>query len=129
MYRARKAKITILRQLEIFNQCLILKMYEYLVVATVTILAGIALRFLPPKRRNPIYGYRTRRSFHSQESWDFAQHYSGIMAIRLGIIALAIGGICYWLCASVWVSNVLGTLLLIAVIPITEERLRKRRFG
>ncbi len=108
-------------------------MYEYwlsyLLFGSVTIIAGLALRFLPPKKRNAIYGYRSRRSFHSQESWDFAQRYSGVLAIKLGVISLAIGVTCCLLSTSVLVPLVIGTLLLIAVIPITEERLRKKRYG
>lgn len=104
-------------------------MYEHLMIGVITLLAGIALRFFPAKKRNAIYGYRTRRSFHSQESWDFAQRYSGILAIKLGLLSIGVGIITHLLDASLWAPIVAGTLLLIAIVPITEERLRKKRFG
>ena len=104
-------------------------MYDHLMIGVLTILAGFALRFFPAKKRNAIYGYRTRRSFHSQESWDFAQRSSGGWANEIGIISTGIGIVTYLLNTSSWLPIVMGVLLLIAVIPITEERLRKKRFG
>jgi uncharacterized membrane protein len=103
-------------------------MHEHLMIGAITILAGLALRFFPAKKRNAIYGYRSRRSFHSQESWDFAQRYSGGWAIVLGIVSTGIGAITYLLGTPRWIPVFIGILLLIAVIPITEERLRKKRF-
>lgn len=43
----------------------------------ISILAGIILLKKPPKRINFLYGYRTNKSMRNQQSWDFAQMYSG----------------------------------------------------
>ncbi len=36
-------------------------------------LAGYILRKKPPKKINPLYGYRTKRAMKNQRNWDFAQ--------------------------------------------------------
>lgn len=38
----------------------------------------------PPKTRNGIYGYRTRRSRKSQDAWDFAHRYCGKLWWKTG---------------------------------------------
>ncbi len=37
-----------------------------------------------------VYGYRTKKSKKTQETWDFAQHYSGKTFLGLGILALVV---------------------------------------
>ncbi|MGB6035824.1 MAG: SdpI family protein [Cryomorphaceae bacterium] len=43
----------------------------------VFIIAGLILVFSPPKKINYLYGYRTKRSMKSQETWDYAQPIAG----------------------------------------------------
>ncbi|MDO4732661.1 MAG: SdpI family protein [Bacillota bacterium] len=38
----------------------------------------------PPKERNPLYGYRSRRSFSSPEAWDYAQQRAGRFFLLTG---------------------------------------------
>lgn len=104
-------------------------MLEHLYIGLLILLMGLVLRFLPPKNRNAIYGYRSRRSFSSQESWDFANRYSGGWGIVMGLISIGIGIVTYTLGYSHLIAVIAGTILLIGVIPITEERLRKKRYG
>lgn len=56
-----------------------------LLVGPIFALAGLALWLKPPKKINPIYGYRTKRSMSSQLKWDFAQVYSGKLLLRFGL--------------------------------------------
>lgn len=56
-----------------------------LLVGPIFTLAGLALWLKPPKKVNPIYGYRTKRSMSSQSRWDFAQVYSGKLLLRFGL--------------------------------------------
>lgn len=48
------------------------------------IIAAITLIF-PPKKINLLYGYRTRASMKNQQTWDFAQRYSGVKMIHIGL--------------------------------------------
>ena len=49
---------------------------------------GKMLLKVPPYHPNNLYGYRTRRSSLSQESWIYAQEYSGKYLFFLGRILL-----------------------------------------
>lgn len=63
----------------------------YIILGTTFLLAGLALRFFPPKNINALYGYRTTLSMSNQNYWDFSQRYSGRLLIVQGLIILAIG--------------------------------------
>ena len=39
-------------------------------------LVALVLSKFPPKKINYFYGYRTKASMKSQESWNFAQNYT-----------------------------------------------------
>ena len=49
---------------------------------------GLLLYFFPPKKINIIYGYKTSNSMQSQERWDFAQKYSSVKMIQIGLAIL-----------------------------------------
>ena len=51
---------------------------------------GLLWRAHPPKKRNPLYGYRSRRSFSSPEAWDYAQRFAGRLCFFLGLVTLGI---------------------------------------
>ncbi len=59
-------------------------------VPVIMIIFGIVLVKNPPKSINGVYGYRTRMSKKSQETWDFAQNYCGKLWKRIGIIMLPV---------------------------------------
>lgn len=42
----------------------------------------------PPKRINGVYGYRTKRSMRTQETWDFAHRYFGALWVKIGLVLL-----------------------------------------
>jgi uncharacterized membrane protein len=47
-----------------------------LIISMVFMLGGFLMMRYPPKKINPIYGYRTGRSMKTQEAWNFAQRVS-----------------------------------------------------
>lgn len=54
-------------------------------------LGGGLQKKYPPKRINPLYGYRTPSSKKSQERWDFAQRYSAQLMVRIGLALMVAG--------------------------------------
>ena len=98
-------------------------------------LAGRWLWKHPPKERNNIVGYRTRRSGRSQAAWDFAQVYSGKWMFRSNLVSLA-GSALILLFLQLFRSGSLSwgamalmgaqLVVLIAVIPATERQLKRR---
>lgn len=95
---------------------------------------GLLLMKNPPKRINSYYGYRTRRSVRSQETWDFAHYYFGKLWLVCGLVSLPISlvPLCLVLGKSEQVISVAGlivlgiqTLLLLVTILLTERALMK----
>ena len=48
---------------------------------------------LPPKRINGIYGYRTKRSMKTQETWDFAHRYLGNLWFKIGLVLIPLSAL------------------------------------
>lgn len=101
---------------------------------------GLLLMKNPPKKINSYYGYRTRRSVRSQETWDFAHYYFGKLWLVCGLVSLPISlvPLCLVLGKSEQVISVAGlivlgiqTLLLLVTILLTERALMKNfdKFG
>ncbi len=49
-------------------------------------IAGFFMYKFPQKKINSLYGYRTSSSMENQEKWNFAQNYSSIEMMKLGIL-------------------------------------------
>lgn len=95
---------------------------------------GLLLMKNPPKKINSYYGYRTRRSVRSQETWDFAHYYFGKLWLVCGLVSLPISlvPLCLVLGKSEQVISVAGlivlgiqTLLLLVTILLAERALMK----
>ncbi len=95
---------------------------------------GLLLMKNPPKKINSVYGYRTRKSVRSQETWDFAHYYFGKLWLVCGLVSIPISlvPICLVLGKSEQVISVAGlivlgiqTLLLLVTILLTERALMK----
>lgn len=95
---------------------------------------GLLLMKNPPKKINSYYGYRTRRSVRSQETWDFAHYFFGKLWLVCGLVSLPISlvPLCLVLGKSEQVISVAGlivlgiqTLLLLVTILLTERALMK----
>ena len=55
------------------------------------LLASLVGMVWPAKKINSLYGYRSRRSMHSQEAWDFAQQYANKLLVVIGVLNLSFG--------------------------------------
>lgn len=95
---------------------------------------GLLLMKNPPKKINSYYGYRTRRSVRSQETWDFAHYYFGKLWLVCGLVSLpfSLVPLCLVLGKSEQVISVAGlivlgiqTILLLVTILLTERALKK----
>lgn len=99
-----------------------------MLVPVVTMFAGWMLKRYPPKTRNGVYGYRTRRSSSSRQAWDYAQRRSGALMLRLGLYALVASPLLTWL-LPVWdlvtratiVPLVQVALLFVPIIMVERE--------
>ena len=49
---------------------------------------GKLLAKRPPKRINGIYGYRTKRSMKTQETWEFAHRHFGNLWFKIGLVLI-----------------------------------------
>ena len=96
------------------------------------VLFGLLLYFLPPKKINWIYGYRTIRSSKSQPAWDFAQKFSAKNLIIFGAFLFLSSSIDLFGLFNDASGSISGLVLFIIcyTIPIvrTEYHL-KQRFG
>lgn len=94
--------------------------------------AGLTHSF-PPKEINYLYGYRTKRSMKSQESWDFAQRYSNIQMVKAALFMIVISFAGYLFSAENVALHLIGgtaiTIIGVAYMLITTERELKKRFA
>lgn len=61
-----------------------------LLIPGTMIIFGLIWQKWPPKTINCIYGYRTKRSMKSQESWNFAHRYAGTIWLYSGVPLLIV---------------------------------------
>ena len=50
------------------------------------LILGLILYRFPPRKINPLFGYRTSRSMRDQASWDLAQVVSSREIVKAGIV-------------------------------------------
>ncbi len=104
-----------------------------LLIPTMMMIIGALFKFLPPKKINMLYGYRTSRSMASQEAWDYAHPLCGKIWMMLG------AGLVVFIIADKLVLPVkpeflslanagISMLCLILPIPFIEKKL-KEKFG
>jgi len=101
------------------------------------VIAGLVAMYYPPKKINPVYGYRTTRSCKNQRNWDFAQRHGARMMLLTGIGNTMVGGAVFVLfvhfgfrdltlchcCVALQLGLLIPSLLL-AIIP-TEIALKR----
>ncbi len=101
------------------------------IIAMVFLCLGVAMWKLPPKKINPLYGYRSKSSMRNQQTWDFAQRVSSRKFILLGLIMLFVAAI-EWLIAlpQVWCALIVTASPLIAFpyLILSVENQMKRKF-
>jgi hypothetical protein len=96
---------------------------------------GIWMWKKPPRRINPLAGYRTPRAMKSQAAWDFAQTYSGKLMCITGLVMLLVVTPAFWLSGynydtlnpALIVLLPLGPILAATIIPVyfTERKLKQ----
>ena len=85
-----------------------------------------------PKKRNPVFGYRSARSMDSDEAWRLAQRVMKIYFWAYTVLLWAVTAVLMSLFAFVWTPEGGITVMiaecigLLPAIPITELTLKKR---
>lgn len=102
-----------------------------LLIPGVMVLLGLAFWNSDPGKPNPATGYRTRRAMKSLESWAFAQKFSGrFWALTGGLLtvgAVLFSRICKQTDSTIMLAVLTVELLvLLLVLPVTEQQLKKR---
>jgi uncharacterized membrane protein len=91
------------------------------------LLMMLAFRKFPPKKINWFYGYRTRRSMANEEVWKVANTYSMEKMVQFCLYSFAVPLVCYFIFPE-WnfvITVIIHTVLVILVIPVTENHLNK----
>jgi uncharacterized membrane protein len=117
-----------------FNR-LILSINTFLILhfSIGTLLLGISYLFkrFHPGKINHFYGYRTPRSMRSLKAWNCANRYSANLFIIVSALTCVFQVIAYSLMAgesSLIATAVFVTVGFIAVIPLTEIHLKKKKY-
>ena len=98
-------------------------------MGSVFVLAGMALRFFPPREINYIYGYRTTNSMKSPEAWKFAQAFAGRISISSGLVFALVSVPGMLLSLNEGVAFIIAFLLFFLLIGFvffqTERKLKQ----
>ena len=101
----------------------------FVLLPIIVLVVGIIFAMSPPQNINSIVGYRTSTSTKNNDTWVFAQKYSAKALLAIGVITLALGLIVGIFLPtnviSVGVTLLVQIVLLILVIPLTENALKK----
>ncbi len=87
----------------------------------------------PPKKINPLMGYRTPRSMKNQESWDFAQIYSSELFKKYGALMMFVSFLDFFM-PAIGAGTKVSLGIAAVIIPIAymiyqTERTLKEKFG
>ncbi len=98
-------------------------------VGIIFIITGILMQVFPPKKINPLYGYRTRRSMENQQNWDFSQKYSAKLLTVLGIALVLISSLNIFFNIQDDLEKIISAILIIGSVIFlfikTESKLKK----
>ncbi|MBX2955616.1 MAG: SdpI family protein [Cyclobacteriaceae bacterium] len=107
-------------------------LYIHLMLGPLMVVLSYIFKRFPPKKINPVYGYRTPRSMRSQEAWDCANLYCTHAFLIVSLLTCVVQLVTYSLMplaqSITWSSGFL-VVGLIAVIPLTEIHLKKKGFN
>ncbi|MBB4118385.1 MAG: SdpI family protein [Mesonia hippocampi] len=98
------------------------------------IVTGFLFKKNPPKKINPLYGYRSKSSMKNQTRWDFAQCKSAKELIRSGIFLCATTVFGFIIpenkIYTLYIIGVIAILIILsAIFPIIQtERAIKNKF-
>ena len=93
-------------------------------------LAALVFSKFPPKKINYLYGYRTKASMKSQESWNFSQNYTSKKMKYISLYIFIIGAFLSFLNIelmwSLWLGIIISILMPVLMILEVEKELKKR---
>lgn len=93
-------------------------------------LAALVLSKFPLKKINYFYGYRTKASMKSQESWNFAQNYTSKKMKYISLYIFIIGAFLSFLNIelmwSLWLGIIISVLMPVLMILEVEKELKTR---
>ena len=93
-------------------------------------LVALVLSKFPPKKINYFYGYRTKASMKSQESWNFSQNYTSKKMKYISLYIFIIGAFSIFLNIelmwSLWLGIIISILMPVLMILEVEKELKTR---
>lgn len=93
-------------------------------------LAALVFSKFPPKKINYLYGYRTKASMKSQESWNFSQNYTSKKMKYISLYIFIIGAFSIFLNIelmwSLWLGIIISVLMPVLMILEVEKELKTR---
>jgi len=109
----------------IFNYCFEIS----LLTGSIFLITGLITHFFPPKKINPLYGYRTPRSMKNQCNWDFAQRFSTKKMVQGGLILIGSSFSKTFFntteTVSLWIGVASSIGVVVYILYSTENELKK----
>jgi uncharacterized membrane protein len=105
--------------------------YAHLLLGPLMILVSYVFMRFPPKKINPVYGYRTQRSMRSQQAWDCANQYSAKPMLLVACATCLVQLVTYSLLSerdTVFWSAMFMAAAFVSIIPLTEIHLKNKGF-
>ncbi|MBQ0787204.1 MAG: SdpI family protein [Oceanihabitans sp.] len=97
-------------------------------VGIIFIITGILMQVFPPKKINPLYGYRTRSSMQNQQKWDFSQKYSAKLLTVIGLALVLIPSLNIFFTIPDDLEKIISAILIIGSVIFlvikTESKLK-----
>ncbi|ACU58534.1 SdpI family protein [Chitinophaga pinensis] len=94
----------------------------------VFVLAALISKQFPPKKINPVYGYRTRKSMENEENWQLANQYSNSVMLKAGLGLMLLGLILSFFAFNQAIMGVLTAVSALAggivIFLFTEKQLK-----
>ncbi|WP_452228698.1 SdpI family protein [Lacinutrix sp. MEBiC02404] len=97
-------------------------------VGIIFILTGIIMQLFPPKKINPLYGYRTRNSMKNQNNWDFTQKYAAKLLTIIGVVLLLLSTLNIFFNIQGNLEKIISAILILGAVIFllikTEAKLK-----
>jgi uncharacterized membrane protein len=88
-------------------------------IAVIPLIAGLVLKFFPPKEINPYYGFRTETVAKNQETWNYGHRICGKLLIIYSIFSVILFVLPLVLARSFFDGNPVLRIVLGAVLTVT----------
>ncbi|MFX3674736.1 MAG: SdpI family protein [Paenisporosarcina sp.] len=97
-------------------------------ISLIFILSGLFLKHKPPKKINPIYGYRTFRSMKNTDLWKKGNEFSAEIMIKHGLILIFLGTSISFLFKQPQnaIFSIMGLMIVLIIIMVirVERKLK-----